>query len=183
MYTTSARGANGKAGVTVLFGSVFGLSSSQTTLASIMAIGLIVVMLAIVRPLLFASIDADVAAAQGVPVRLLGMGFLALVGITAGEATQAVGAMLLLGLLSAPAAAAQRLTIRPYIAMALSSALALIAMWAGLSLSYAVPRLPPSFAIMAVATGLYVIALAWSWLHRPQRRGPSVSTLEPAASA
>ena len=71
----------------------------------------------IARPLLFASIDEAVAAARGVPVRLLGVGFLVLVGITAGEATQAVGSLLLLGLLAAPAGAAHRLTDRPYRAM------------------------------------------------------------------
>ena len=60
-------------------------------------------LLAIARPLLFASVDAAVAAARGVPVTALGFGFLALVGATAAEATQAVGALLLLGLLAAPA--------------------------------------------------------------------------------
>jgi zinc/manganese transport system permease protein len=172
IYLTSKRGGNGGAGVTVLFGSIFGLSSAQSTVASIIAGGLIITMLAISRPLLFASIDEAVAAARGVPVRLLGIGFLALVGVTAGEATQAVGALLLLGLLSAPAAAAQRLTDRPFVAVGLSAGLAVLAMWVGLSLSYAFPRLSPSFAIMAVATATYLIALAWSLIHA----GHSAST-------
>jgi zinc/manganese transport system permease protein len=169
IYLTSKRGGNGGAGVTVLFGSIFGLSSAQSTVASIIAGGLIIAMLAITRPLLFASIDEAVAAARGVPVRLLGIGFLALVGVTAGEATQAVGALLLLGLLSAPAAAAQRLTDRPFVAIGLSAGLAVLAMWVGLSLSYAFPRLSPSFAIMAVATGTYLVALAWSLIHTGHR--------------
>ncbi len=115
--------------------------------------------MAIARPLLFASIDGAVAAARGVPVRLLGYGFLALVGGAAAEASQAVGALLLLGLLAAPAGTAQRLTTRPYAALLMSAVFAVAAMWAGLALSYTVPALPPSFAILAVATGGYVLAL------------------------
>jgi zinc/manganese transport system permease protein len=174
IYTTSAAAGNGAVSINVLFGSIFGLTSTQSTIASVVAVGLIVVMLAIIRPLLFASIDEAVAAARGVPVRLLGFVFLVLVGITAGEATQAVGALLLLGLLSAPAAAAQRLTDRPYPAMALSTGLAVLAVWAGLSLSYADPKLSPSFAILAVATACYLLALGWSVLRRTlPRRSPA----------
>src|SRR5437899_4203869 len=92
LYTTTSRGGNGTAGVNLLFGSIFGLTSGQSTVASFIAVGLILVMVAIMRPLLFASVDPDVAAARGLPVRLLGFGFLAVVGIAAGEATQAVGA-------------------------------------------------------------------------------------------
>lgn len=73
--------------------------------------------LAMAPPLLFASVDGAVAAARGVPVRLLGYGFLALVGAATCEATQAVGALLLLGLLAAPAGTAQRLTSRPYLVL------------------------------------------------------------------
>jgi zinc/manganese transport system permease protein len=92
---------------------------------------------------------------MGVPVRLLGALFLAVVGACAAEATQAVGAMLLLGLLAAPAGTAIRLTARPYLALALSVVVALVDMWAGLGVSYAVPNVPPSFAILAVAALLF----------------------------
>jgi zinc/manganese transport system permease protein len=174
IYTTSAAAGNGAVSINVLFGSILGLTSTQSTIASVMAVGLIVVMLAIIRPLLFASIDEAVAAARGVPVRLLGFVFLVLVGITAGEATQAVGALLLLGLLSAPAAAAQRLTNRPYPAMAISTGLAVLAVWTGLSLSYADPSISPSFAILAVATACYVLTLGWSLVRRAlPRRSPA----------
>jgi len=91
-------------------------------------------------------------------VTALGLGFLALTGVTSAEATQVVGALLLLGLVAAPAGAAQRLTARPYRAMWLSALLALAAMWAGLTVSYAVPTLPPSFAIIAAASAIYLLA-------------------------
>ncbi|KIF73134.1 ABC transporter [Streptomyces sp. 150FB] len=155
LYTTSRSAGNGGAGVSVLFGSIFGLSSGQALTAALVAAGICAAVLAIARPLLFASVDEAVAAARGVPVRLLGFVFLALAGAGAAEATQAVGSLLLLGLLAAPAGAAQRLTDRPFAALALSGGLAVGEMWAGLALSYAVPRIPPSFGIMAAATAVY----------------------------
>ena len=172
VYARTDTSGNGVAGVNVLFGSIFGLSWGQATTAAVIGALVIVAVLAMGRPLLFASIDEAVAAARGVPVRLLGFAFLALVGITAGEATQAVGALLLLGLLAAPAAAAQQLTDRPYAGLWLSAAIAVASVWIGLSISYAAPKLPPSFAILAVTTAAYVGAGLWGRLpsrtsHRP----------------
>lgn len=160
LYTTSRSAGNGGAGVSVLFGSIFGLSSGQALTAALVAAGICGAVLALARPLLFASVDEAVAAARGVPVRLLGFVFLALAGAGAAEATQAVGSLLLLGLLAAPAGAAQRLTDRPFGALALSGGLAVGEMWAGLALSYAVPRIPPSFGIMAAATAVYAATFA-----------------------
>ncbi|MGW2857500.1 metal ABC transporter permease, partial [Streptomyces sp. NPDC001215] len=155
LYTTSRSTTNGTAGISVLFGSVFGISYSSAVVAALVAAGVALLMVLIARPLLFATLDEAVADARGVPVRLLGYGFLALAGISAAEATQAVGSLLLLGLLAAPAGAAIRLTDRPYRALALSAGLAVLEMWAGLFASYAVPKMPPSFAVMAVATAVY----------------------------
>jgi zinc/manganese transport system permease protein len=157
-YTTHASTSNGAASVTVLFGSIFGISASNATTAIIIAVALLAIVLLIARPLLFATLDPDVAATHGVPTRALGPLFLAVVGASAAEASQAVGALLLFGLLAAPPAAAQRLTDRPWPALALSGALAVVAMWLGLGLAYAYPTLPASFAIMAVATGEYALA-------------------------
>ena len=161
-FTTSGSAANGSATVNVLFGSILGLSSGQAALATIVGILACAALLAIGRPLLFASIDEAVAAARGVPVRILGVGFLVLLAVTAAETTQAVGALLLIGLVAAPAGAAQRLTDRPWRGLALSCALAVLAVWSGLTISYLHGSVPPSFAIMAVATGVYVGALGWS---------------------
>ena len=110
IFTTERATGNSAAGTSVLFGSIFGLDANRTLVAVLVALGVCLALLAIARPLLFASVDAAVAAARGVPVTALGFGFLALVGATAAEATQAVGALLLLGLLAAPAGIAQRLT-------------------------------------------------------------------------
>lgn len=160
IYTTSRSAGNGTAGVTVLFGSIFGLSSAQAEFAFWIALGITVLLLFIARPLLFASVDETVAAARGVPVRLLGVVFLGLVGATAGEATQAVGALLLLGLLAAPAGTALLITDRPYRGLALSAGLAVTELWAGLALSYTTPRVPPGPAIIGVAAAVYLAAFA-----------------------
>ena len=114
LYTTQRSAANGVASVNYLFGSIFGLSGTQAVTAALIAAAISAGVLVIARPLLFASLDEAVAAAAGVPVRLLGVVFLVLVAATTAEATEAVGALLVLGLVAAPAGAAQQLTARPY---------------------------------------------------------------------
>ena len=157
LYTTSASGTDATSGVNVLFGSIFGLSHSHAITDTVVVFGLSATVVIIARPLLFASIDDAVAAARGVPVRLLGFVFLGLVGIAAAAATQAVGALLLLGLLATPAGAAQLLTTRPFRALWLSAGIAVASTWIGLTVAYAAPSVPPSFGILAVATACYVV--------------------------
>ncbi len=77
-----------------------------------------------------------------------------------------VGALLILGLLAAPAGAASRLSIRPLSALGLSAGIAVGSVWVGLAASYLVPQIPPSFAILAVATATYAAAIAAT---RPRR--------------
>jgi zinc/manganese transport system permease protein len=160
IFTTQRSAGNGTAGVRVLFGSIFGLSTANVRLSVVLAVLACALLLAIARPLLFASLDIAVAEAQGVPVRALGLGFLALVGLVAAEATQAVGALLLLGLLAAPAGAAHRLTTRPYRGLALSVLFSVGSIWIGLALAYVFPTLPPSSMIIAAAVGVYALVLA-----------------------
>lgn len=169
IYTTYRSTANGSAGTTVLFGSIFGLGPEQIPLATALGLAVIVGMLVIGRPLLFASLDPEVASARGIPVRALGAAFLVLLALTVGEATQAVGALLILGLLATPAAIAQRLTTRPAAGIALTAAVAISGLWAGLVLSYAVPRVPPSFAIIGLLFGGYVVTVAASAFGRRAR--------------
>jgi zinc/manganese transport system permease protein len=170
LYTTTRSGSgNGSASVTVLFGSIFGLTASRTAVTAVICAAI----LAIARPLLFASLDENVAAARGVPVRLLGFGFLVLVAGTAAESTQVVGALLILGLLAAPAGAATRMTTRPLRALGLSATIAVASVWIGLAASYAIPKMPPSFAILAVATLTYVVTIAAGQLHTRWQGDPT----------
>jgi zinc/manganese transport system permease protein len=135
IYAAGHSANNGSATTATLFGSIFGLSTAQTQLAVLVAVALITLLLIIARPLLFASLDEAVAAARNVPVRTLGVAFLALVGATAAEATQAVGALLLLGLIAAPAGAAVLITNRPFVGLAVSGGLAVGATVSGLLVS------------------------------------------------
>ena len=169
LYTTSRSAGNGAAGVSVLFGSILSLSTTRAYVAVAVAAGVTACVVFMARPVLFASVDEAVAAARGVGVRGLGIAFLVLVAACAAEATQAVGALLLLGLLAAPAGAALRLTARPYRALWLSAALAVLAMWIGLAVSHLAPRVPPSFAIIAVASAVYALTFV------PRRSGSRAS--------
>ena len=103
------------------------------------------------------------------PTRLLSVGFMVLLGVVAAEATQAVGALLLLGLLAGPAGAAQRLRVPPAAGAALAAALALLTMWGGLGLSYYVPSLPPSTAVIALCALCFLLAPALAGGGRPHR--------------
>jgi zinc/manganese transport system permease protein len=158
VLSTGSAGGEGLIVANTLFGSIFGLSAEQGGVAAAIGFGVVLVALAIARPLLFASLDPELAALHGVPVRALGLVLLLLIGSVTAEGTQAIGALLVLGLIAAPAGAALRLTRRPYLGMALSSGIALAAMWGGIALSYALPSLPPSTAIVALAVGAYALA-------------------------
>jgi zinc/manganese transport system permease protein len=170
LYTTTRSAGNGAASVTVLFGSIFGLDGSRAAITALIAAVICIALVGMARPLLFASLDEAVAAARGVPVRLLGYAFLAIVGATAAESTQVVGALLILGLLAAPAGAASRLTTRPLHALALSAGIAVASVWIGLTASYTIPAMPPSFAILTVATLTYLAAIVAT---RPHRGSPA----------
>jgi zinc/manganese transport system permease protein len=158
VLSTGTSGGNGLIVANTLFGSIFGLSAGQGVVAAMVGLGVVLVALAIARPLLFASVDPQLAILQGVPVKVLGLVLLGLIGAVTAEGTQAIGALLVLGLIAAPAGAALQLTRKPYLGMGLSAVIALAAMWGGIALSYAIPSLPPSTAIVGLAVGAYALA-------------------------
>jgi zinc/manganese transport system permease protein len=174
IYTTHRAKADSTANVRVLFGSLFGISGRDAGTAAWIALAAIVVLCVLARPLLFASVDPAMAAGYGLPVRALDVAFLVLVGVAASEASQAIGALLLLGLLAAPAAAARLLVDRPWRAFVLSGLLAVAAVWIGIVVAYAAPKVPVSFAVMAAATAAYAGAAVVAGLRRraaPARLG------------
>lgn len=154
LYTSSAGNAL-TVGISVLFGSIFGLQSAQALEAALVGLAASAALLFVARPLLFISVDPDVAVSRGVPVRAIGAIFMILVAVTVAEAVQAVGALLVFGLMVTPAATAQSLTSRPYRAMALSAGMALGTIWIGLSLAFWFPY-PASFFITSLAFAGYL---------------------------
>jgi zinc/manganese transport system permease protein len=163
IFIAGSSGSDGTAAVRVLFGSILGLSAAEARLAAAIALAACVVLLALARPLLLSSLDPEVARGMGVPVRALGVAFLLVLGAVAAEATQAVGALLLLGLVAAPGGAARLLSDRPWRGLALSAAIAVGSTWAGLTLSYEVDSLPATTAIVGVATAVFLLAGAWRY--------------------
>jgi zinc/manganese transport system permease protein len=159
-------------GVNTLFGTIVGLDASTAMVMALVGAGITLVMLLISRPLLFASLDPEVAAAKGVPVQALGVLFLILVALSVSEATEAVGALLILTLLVTPAAIARSVCSRPAWAIVLSAGLALSFVWVGLVLAFYV-HAPYSFLMTSLAFGTFVLveAVAWARIqHSPLAR-------------
>jgi zinc/manganese transport system permease protein len=166
LFAAGSSGADGTTAVRVLFGSILGLSAGEARLAAAIAVAACLGLLALARPLLLSSLDPEVARGLGVPVRAIGLAFLLVLGAVAAEATQAVGALLLLGLLAAPGGAARLLTDRPWHGLALAAAIAVGSAWAGLVLSYEIESLPAGTAIVGVAGAVFVLAGARDWHRR-----------------
>lgn len=142
----------------LLFGSFLGITTTQVAILAVSSALVIAVLALIARPLLFASVDSDVATARGVPVRMLSVVFLLLLGITAAEASQITGSLLIFALLVLPAATAERLTTRPGISITLTVLIALLVTWLSLALSY-YNDYPIGFHITSIAFGAYVLAI------------------------
>jgi zinc/manganese transport system permease protein len=158
----------------LLFGTFLGITAGQVQTLLWIAVAVLVVLAFVGRPLLFASVDAEVARAAGVPTRLLALIFLLLLGLAVAATAEITGALLVFALLVMPAATAQRITARPGPGLALSVVLGLLVTWVALAVSYFSPY-PVGFWLTSISFGLYVsIRLGTS---RIPRRAPA--TAEP----
>jgi zinc/manganese transport system permease protein len=171
LYSTGRSGTTGILGVSVLFGSILSLQAGQALAASLAGFAISAALVLVCRPLLFASVDPDVAATRGVPVRMVTMVFLVLVGATVAEAVQAVGALLIFALMVTPAATAQNLTARPYLGVALSAGLGIAFVWLGLALAFYIPY-PVSVFITGLAFAAYVASVGYGRLRAGGSSGP-----------
>lgn len=144
------------AATNILFGDIFGVSGRQLVLLLVIGLAVVVVMTVIYRPLFFASVDPEVAAARGVPVRLLGLAFLFVLALTVTEAAQVVGTLLVLSLAITPAAAAQRLVTGPLAVLGLSIGFALIAADGGLLVSLESSTIKPSVFVTGISFAIYL---------------------------
>ena len=140
----------------ILFGEILGISYDQVILTLVAGALLIGAMMVIYRPLLFASLDEDVAEAKGMPMLFIGTVFMLLVAVAVSFAVQVTGVLLIFSLMVTPAATAQYLSRRPATAIAISVAVALGATWVGLIIAFYTPY-PASFFITATVFGLYLL--------------------------
>jgi zinc/manganese transport system permease protein len=124
------------ASVTILFGSVFTILHSQIPAMVGLAVGALALMALLYRPLLLSSMSAEMAFARGIPVRLVGAGYLLAAALAVALASMAIGTILSTALLVGPAAAALRLTRSPGRAIVLACALGVGTMWLGTLLAY-----------------------------------------------
>jgi zinc/manganese transport system permease protein len=153
----------------LLFGSIVGVSDAQLRNLAIVGAVVLVALAVLYRPLLFSSVDPEIAAARGVPLRALSVAIFLLLALTTAEAIQVVGVLLVLTLVITPAAAAQRLTGRPALALLLSVAIALVSTEGGILLSLAKPW-PTSFFITTISFAAYVLARIVDWSRGRQKR-------------
>jgi zinc/manganese transport system permease protein len=140
----------------LLTGQIVGVGYTGLTMLALVCLLVIAVLATCYRPLLFATVDPDVAAARGVPVHALGIVFAALVGVVAAQAVQIVGALLVMSLLITPAAAAARVVASPAAAMVTSVLFAELAAVGGIVLSLA-PGVPVSVFVASISFLIYLV--------------------------
>src|SRR5205823_3534605 len=152
LYKGSAQLAIG-----ILFGQIFGITSQEIAVTFAAGFLTVLALVGVYRPLLFSTLDEEVAEAKGVPVRGLSIAFMVILAIAVSEAVQVVGVLLIFALIVTPAAIAERFTIRPSRGLLLSATLAVLFTWAGLTIAYYLPY-PVSFFITTIAFWSYLLA-------------------------
>ena len=140
----------------LLFGEILGISFSNVIVTLIAGILILVATIIIYRPLLFTSLDEDVAEAKGVSVRNMNIAFMILLAATVSIAVQVVGVLLIFALMVTPAAIAQRLARRPAQGIVISVLVSLLATWLGLFISFYQPY-PVSFFIVSIVFIAYIL--------------------------
>ena len=141
----------------LLFGNVLAVSGETVWTLLALALGSLLALAIVSRPLLFASLQPELAEARGVSLRLHATLFLAIVALATAECAQIVGVLLVFTLMIGPAATAQQLTTRVGTGVALSAMLALAEAWGGLTLAFYTDW-PTSFWITALSAAGYLLA-------------------------
>jgi zinc/manganese transport system permease protein len=139
----------------LLFGEILGISATDVAITLGAGVLTVVALIAVYRPLLFSSVDEELASAKGVPVTALSIAFMAILAVAVTEAVQVVGVLLIFALIVTPAAIAVRFSSRPSVAILTGIVLALLFTWLGLAIAYYSPH-PVSFFITSLAFFTYV---------------------------
>lgn len=166
----------------ILVGQIVSIETTNLIVLVIAAIAVLLILAAIYRPLLFASVDPHVAAARGVPARMLSVVFAVLVGVATALGVQIVGALLVVAMMVTPAAAAARLTANPWKATVLAVVFAETAALGGIILSLA-PGAPVSAFVTAIAFAIYLVCRLIAYLRDRAARvtEPDAAAVAPAA--
>ena len=175
-WDTTLSSASG-ATVDVLFGSIFTISTATVPVVVALGVLALAVIAALYRPLLLSSVSYEMAAARGVPVRLIGAGYLLALSVAVSLSAITIGAILSTALLIGPAAAALRLVSRTGPAIALAAVLGVVTTWAGILLAYDSAAWsadqrgwPVSFCIVTVIIACYLVTSLSTRRRRTRQR-------------
>ncbi|HEV3055040.1 MAG TPA: metal ABC transporter permease [Solirubrobacteraceae bacterium] len=170
LYLDTTQSTSTGTAVSVLFGELFAVASSTVPVIVALAVVSLLLLLLIGRPLLLSSVNPDLAAARGVPVRLVGAAYLLALSLAVSLTALTIGAILGTALMIGPAATALRLVKRPAVAMAVAAGLGVLATWLAIVLAYDSYYWPPhghgwpvSFFLVAVALAMYVLSGVPAW--------------------
>jgi zinc/manganese transport system permease protein len=166
----------------LLFGNLLGISDTRVLVLLALAVAALGALAAVGRPLMFASLDPEVATARGVPVRGLSIGFLLVLGLTVAATSQITGVLLVFALLVTPAASAQALSSRPAASLLLTIGLGLLVVWVGLGISY-FSVYPAGFFITITAFAVYVLARLLTAARRAGLRSGEAAELDESPPA
>lgn len=158
---------------TLLFGDIYAVSQQDLAVLTVAASLIVGTLATVARPLLFASVDEEVAAARGVPVRAMSVVFMLVLAVAVSEAVQVVGVLLVFALLVTPAAIAERVTARPVLAALLAAVLSLAFTWGGIVVDFYTSKVP-SFYITTFAFVTYVGVRLAGGARRGHRLVPDV---------
>jgi zinc/manganese transport system permease protein len=175
LYLDTTQGTGSGSTVTILFGSIFAISSSTIPAVVVLAALAVALIVALYRPLLLSTVSPEMAAARGIPVRLIGALYLLALALATALAAITIGTILSTALLIGPAAAALRLTRRPLRATLVAIGIGVAAVWIGVVLAYDSYHWPPkehgwpvSFFVVALVFLLYLASGVVEW--RRERR-------------
>jgi zinc/manganese transport system permease protein len=173
--------------ITVLFGSLFAIDPSAVPAIIVLSVAALALVGVIYRPLLMSSLSAEMAAARGIPVRLVGAAYLLALAVCVALAALTIGAILGTALLVGPAASALRLTKRPVVAMLTAALIGLAAVWIGIVLAYDSFYWPPhghgwpvSFFVVALVLVMYLLSGLPAFV-RARRAESAGDQIEPMA--
>jgi zinc/manganese transport system permease protein len=175
LYEDTISSSTTGAAVNVLFGDIWAISNSTILVIAVLGALSLGIILILYRPLLLSSVSYDLAAARGVPVRLVGAGYLLSLALAVSLSAVTIGAILSTALLVGPAAASLRITSRTGMAIGVASALGIVATWAGILIAYDSTSwtggqgLPVSFCIVAVIFVFYMASAIPPRLQRTRR--------------